>query len=148
MVDQTLILRKLAELESYITQISEFKSLTVRKYQTDWKTQRIVDRTLHLMVEICIDIAGHIISDQKFRIPDSFADGFRILHENGIISDGLIASIVKMAKFRNILVHQYEKVDPQIVMGILRKNVGDFQMFSNEIVIYLKQIENKLPNLS
>lgn len=141
MVDQTLILRKLAEIDAYIAQISEFKSLTVQEYQNDWKTQRIIDRTLHLMVEICIDIAGHIISDKKFRIPDSYADGFRILHENSIISDELIGPMEKVAKFRNIIVHQYEKVDPQIVIGILRKNIGDLQKFSNEIVKYLKRSE-------
>lgn len=138
MVDETLILRKLSELESYTEQIAEYKSLAAIEYQSDWKTQRVVDRTLHLMIEICIDISGHIISDRKFRIPDSYADGFRILHENGIVSDHLVESMVKMSKFRNIIVHQYEKVDPEIVIEILRKNIDDFQRFSDEIVEYLK----------
>ena len=139
MVDKTLILRKLADLESYIDQISEFKLLTVRDYRSDWKIQRIIERTLHLMIELCIDVGGHIISDKKLRIPDSYADGFRILHENGIVSDTLTNSLVKMAKFRNIVVHQYEKVDPEIVISILRNNIEDFQRFSNEITAYLKQ---------
>lgn len=138
MVDKTLILRKLADLESYIDQISEFRSLSVGDYQSDWKIQRIVERTLHLMLELCIDVGGHIISDRKLRIPDSYADGFRILHENGIVSDALIEPLVNMAKFRNIIVHQYEKVDPEIVIGILQNNIEDFERFIKEITTYLK----------
>ena len=43
-----------------------------------------------------------------------------------------------MSKFRNIIVHQYEKVDPSIVTGILQNNIDDFRKFSGEIVAYLK----------
>ncbi len=47
MVDEALILRKLADLSTYIQQISDFRSLSVDEYKSDWKTQRVVDRTLH-----------------------------------------------------------------------------------------------------
>jgi uncharacterized protein YutE (UPF0331/DUF86 family) len=40
----------------------------------DWKTRRIVERTLQIMIELCIDIAGHIISDRRLRVPVSYAN--------------------------------------------------------------------------
>ena len=140
MVDEALILRKLADLSTHIEQIFEFRSLSVDEYKSDWKTQRIVDRTLHIMIEMCIDIAGHLISDRKLRVPESYADAFRILNENSIVSDALIEPLVKMAKFRNIIVHQYEKVDPQIVISILQRNIEDLQKFSDEIVTFMKSL--------
>ena len=100
-----------------------------------------MDRTLHIMIEMCIDIAGHLISDRKLRVPESYADGFRILNENGIVPDDLIEPLMKIAKFRNIIVHQYEKVDPEIVISILQGNIDDFQKFSDEIVIYMKSLD-------
>ena len=141
MVDEALILRKLADLSTYVQQISEFRSLSVDKYKSDWKTQRIVDRTLHMMIEMCIDITGHLISDRKLRVPESYADAFRILKENGIVSDDLIEPLVKMSKFRNIIVHQYEKVDPEIVISILQRNIDDLKKFSDEIVTYMKSLD-------
>ena len=141
MVDEALILRKLADLSTYVQQISEFRSLSVDKYKSDWKTQRIVDRTLHMMIEMCIDITGHLISDRKLRVPESYADAFRILNENGIVSDDLIEPLVKMSKFRNIIVHQYEKVDPEIVISILQRNIDDLKKFSDEIVTYMKSLD-------
>ena len=140
MLDEALILRKLADLSDHMQQISEYRALSAAEYKSDWKTQRIVDRTLHIMIEMCIDIAGHLISDGKLRVPESYADGFRILNENGIVSDELIEPLIKMAKFRNIIVHQYEKVEPGIVISILQKNIDDFQKFSDEIVTYLKSL--------
>ena len=48
MVDRTLILRKLSELEQYLVQISEFSNITAGGYLNDWKIQRIIERTLQI----------------------------------------------------------------------------------------------------
>jgi len=47
MVDKALLLRKLAELEEYLGQIREYSNIIVKKYSEDWKTQRIVERSLN-----------------------------------------------------------------------------------------------------
>ena len=49
--------------------------------------------------------------------------------------------LAKMAKFRNIVVHNYEKIDPAIVVGILRNNLEDFETFKKAIIAYLKTKE-------
>ena len=138
MVDKTLILRKLSELDEYYKQITEYKKLTVAQYSGDWKVQRIIERTLQMMIETCVDIAGHIISDKGFRIPKSYSDTFLVLRENDILSDELFSSVEKMAKFRNIVVHHYDKVDAEIVVGILKKDLKDLTGFRDAIVNFLK----------
>ena len=138
MVDETLILRKLSELDEYYKQITEYKKLTVAQYSGDWKVQRIIERTLQMMIETCVDIAGHIISDKGFRIPKSYSDTFLVLRENDILSDELFSSVEKMAKFRNIVVHHYDKVDAKIVVGILKKDVKDFMGYRDAIISFLK----------
>ena len=54
MVDSILVMRKLAEMEQYLQQIREFTAMTLDEYSSDWKAQRIVERTLHLMIERCV----------------------------------------------------------------------------------------------
>ena len=134
MVDQTLILRKLAELEEYLGQIREFSLVSAEDYSGDWKTRRIVERTLQIMIELCIDIAGHIISDRRLRVPVSYADTFKSLTEAGLITPQISDIMEKMAKFRNIVVHQYEKVDTEIVIMILRKHLDDFLVFRDAVL--------------
>jgi len=137
-VDKTLILRKLAELEAYLVQVNEYASMTVDRYSKDWKAQRVVERTLQMMIETCADVAGHIISDKGYRVPSTYADTFRVLYENGILNKDLFETMEKMAIFRNIIIHHYDKVDTEIVVGILRKDLNDFSAYKDAIINILQ----------
>jgi uncharacterized protein YutE (UPF0331/DUF86 family) len=142
MVDETLILRKLGELDEYSRQIKEYGKITVAEYSADWKIQRIIERTLQMMIETCVDIAGHIISDKGYRIPKSYSDTFRVLREEQLVNEKLYVALEKMAKFRNVVVHHYDKVDAEIVVGILIKDLKDFRGFRESIVNFLKAEKN------
>jgi len=138
MVDDILILKKLASLGEYGSQLNEYAGISVPDYRLDWKVQRIVERTLQMMIEICADIANHIIADQGLRTPQTYAETFQILGQNGILSPDKSQVMEKMAKFRNIVVHQYETVDAEIVVMILKKHLGDFEEFSFAVRNQLK----------
>lgn len=137
MVDTSLILRKISELETYREQIGQYASLTSEDYKKNWKAQRIIERTLQIMIETCSDIANHIISDGQMRVPTSYADGYKVLLENNVINAEIFDTMNKMAKFRNIVVHQYERVDADIVITILKRHLDDFDNFKNAILEYL-----------
>lgn len=139
MVDKPLILRKLAELDQYIRQVKEYARISVEEYQSSWKTQRIIERTLQMMIETCVDIAGHIISDKAFRTPTSYSDTFKVLHENGVLPASLFAKMDKMAKFRNVVVHHYDTIDAEIVVGILKRDLDDFLGFQKATISLLEQ---------
>jgi len=139
LVDKTVILRKLSELETYLKQIREFAGVTFHAYNTDWRTQRIVERTLQMMIETCADIANHIVSDKGMRTPTGYADTFSVLLENAVIDPDLSTMMKKMAKFRNVVVHQYENVDAEIVITILTKHLNDFERFQEAILSYLNR---------
>jgi uncharacterized protein YutE (UPF0331/DUF86 family) len=134
MVDRNLVLRKISELAEYQQQLQEFKGITVKQYRDDWKKQRIVERTLQMMIETCLDMANHLIADQGYRVPVSYADIFKVLGENNVLGKKLADRLEKMAKFRNVLVHQYEKIEAEIIVGILKKNLKDFDHFRIAVV--------------
>lgn len=138
MVDKRLILRKLADLDEYLKQIREFEGVSAKDYASDWKVQRIVERTLQIMIETCLDVAGHIISDARWRVPETYADMFRILVQNHVLAETQLRSLEKMARFRNVVVHDYEKIDPEIVVGILQNNLVDFERFRAAVIDYIQ----------
>jgi uncharacterized protein YutE (UPF0331/DUF86 family) len=45
--------------------------------------------------------------------------------------------MMKMAKFRNIIVYDYARIEPEIVIGILKKDIEDFKQFAKQIIGYL-----------
>jgi uncharacterized protein YutE (UPF0331/DUF86 family) len=76
-VDRDLILRKIANLEGYLAQLQPYRDTELTAYANDRKTQRIVERTLHLVVETCMDIADHIVADRRLRVPETGAENVR-----------------------------------------------------------------------
>ena len=141
LVDKRLVGRKLSQIDTYLNQINEFSKISLSRYKTDWKTERIVERTLQILIEVCIDIANHIISDKGMRLPTGYADTFKVLAENKVIGKKLSEELEKMAKFRNVVVHQYETIDPTIVVSILHRNLGDLEKYKKAIVQYLSSQE-------
>ena len=137
MVDRALMGRKIAQMETYLGQVKEFSPTSLAAYKNDWKTQRIVERTLQILIELCIDIANHIIADGKMRLPQGYADTFGVLAENRVIGRRLGERMGRMAKFRNVVVHQYERIDPAIVVSILNRNLGDFENYKKTILKFL-----------
>jgi uncharacterized protein YutE (UPF0331/DUF86 family) len=138
MVDKRLILRKLADLGDLRTQIDEFRGMTMRQYAADWKAQRVVERTLQMMIEICLDVANHIISGKGCRRPLGYADHFTVLNEHGILNPRLCARLEKMARFRNLIVHNYDKIESALVIGLLKKHLSDFDDFKSAIVDFIE----------
>jgi uncharacterized protein YutE (UPF0331/DUF86 family) len=142
MVDRGLVLRKISELDEYQQQLQEFKGITVRQYRDDWKKQRIVERTLQMMIETCLDIANHIVADRGYRVPINYADTFKVLGENSVFDKKLVDQMGKMAKFRNVLVHQYEKIEAEIIVGLLKRKLGDFNQFKKAVVGFIQNPQN------
>jgi len=131
-------MRKLSELEEYLGQIREFASIKQEEYSRDWKTQRIIERTLQMMIELTVDISAHLISDKRLRVPTGYADTFKVLFEGGLIGQDLYQVLMQMAKFRNVVVHQYDRIDDKIVVDILQNHLGDFLLFRDAVLKILK----------
>ena len=137
MIDRDVVESKLRFLQEYLNDLKEYKDISLNDYRTSKKDQRFVERTVHLACECCIDIATHIISRQGLREPKDNKDLFVILLEENIISENVCKAMIKMAKFRNIIVHDYARIEPEVVLGILRKDIGDFKNFARGIIGYL-----------
>ena len=133
MVDRDLVLRRLALLDTYIDQLASYRDIEVAEYGADWKTQRIIERTLHLAIEACMDVADHIVADRRLRMPETGAESFEILAEAGLLPAALGAALAAMVGFRNILVHDYARLDPAIVVGVLRHDVHDLEGFRDAV---------------
>lgn len=138
---QEVIASKLKILSEYYRQLRFYDNLSLDDYKDDWKIQRIVERTLHLAIECCLDIANHIISTEGYREPLDNRDIFAVLGEEKILDKDLSEDLGRMAQFRNIVVHDYMKIDPQIVLDILKTKIIDFETFAKSAEKYLRKIK-------
>lgn len=138
MVDAKLIQRKITFLAQLKKELIRYGVKSLSELSKNHQMEKAVEKTLQEMVEICLDIGKHIIADEGFRLPEDSKDIFSILNQEGILSNELIPIMINMAGFRNIVVHLYEKIDLEIVYGIYKKHLGDFDRFIEEIKSYIK----------
>ena len=137
MVDKDLILRKLADLDQYLGQVSEYQDISAERYRQEWKIQRIVERTLQLAIEVCLDIANHIIADRRLRVPATYAEIFTVLAEAGLLDPTERDAMVRLSGFRNLIVHEYARIDPAMVVRVLREHLGDFACFKTAVLRWI-----------
>lgn len=129
MVNVDLLKNKLAQLADYFADLLELQGITLDEFHLDKRNRRYVERTLHLAIECCLDIGSHIIADNGWREPIGNKDIFTVLGENGLLAQDLLPKLQKMAQFRNLLVHDYARIDPEIVYTILQKELSDIQEY-------------------
>jgi len=138
MVDSDKLTKFIRELENYLLQIKELQKLEKQKYLDDWRTYYQVDRCLHLSLETFLSISEMVISEFKFRKPDGYIDIPKILYENNVISNELKEKLIDLAKFRNVLVHEYLYLDHERVYEHLHKDPEIIKEFLNVVKEFIK----------
>jgi uncharacterized protein YutE (UPF0331/DUF86 family) len=119
MTDAELVAKKLAFIE---TCVRELRTLArPERIAEDVREQRFIEHTLQLAIQAALDVASHIVSDERLGEPDTNRDVFRLLERAGIVRVDLGGRLEQLAGFRNIVVHLYQEVD----LGIVRERGGD-----------------------
>ena len=80
-------------------------------------------------IEVCIDIGRHVVASEGLRAPLDYADVFSVLAEAALLDPGVAADLRDTARFRNLLVRGYARVDDTRVVEILRDRVDDLAAF-------------------
>ena len=126
MVDRELTRKKLLLLESKREELKGFPKKNFENFKKDLLLQKAVEKMLEELIQTCIDIGKHIVSDEHLGIPDSNRGLMDILKEQKVITTSTQALMKKMIGFRNILVHGYEKIDVATVYISYAKKLKDF----------------------
>jgi len=84
--------------------------------------------------EAAIDIAMHIVSENRLGIPQNSRDAFDILYRNNIIDSDLSKKMKAMVGFRNLAVHNYQIINLDIIKAIIQKNLHDLLLFEEKIL--------------
>lgn len=124
-----LYTRKLEVISDSLRKLAEIKneSKTFLIYRGTWKNKDIVERNIQKIVEALIDIGKILIAEKKLREPANNKDVFNVLIEAGYFPVEYLDLIEKMIGMRNIIVHSYDKIDDEIMYGVLKRNLSDIK---------------------
>jgi len=129
--DAELVAKKLAAIETYVRELRELGR--PERLREDVREQRFVEHTLQLAAQAALDVASHIVSDDRLGEPRSNRELFDLLARSEWIDPDLAAVLRDMVGFRNVLVHGYDVVDLGVVEDVVANHLGDLLTFAASI---------------
>ena len=133
-MDRELIAEKIESLRRCVHRIENKRVASAEQLENDWDTQDILSVNLTRAVQLCVDIAAHLVAETDQPSPDTMADAFDRLREMGILSSALADRLKGAVGFRNVAIHAYRSIDWAIVHSITHERLDDFQLFAQAVL--------------
>ena len=131
---------RLAMLSEHVSDLRALRATTFEQYADNRILRGYVERTLQVCVQICLDVGSHLTAELGLRPPADSHDVFVLLNEEGIVSNDLLPDIARMVGFRNLIVHDYARIDDGLVYAVLQEHLDDFTRFAGSVYAFLNTL--------
>lgn len=135
------ILAKLKKLEDTIEKLEALHKTPFEIFLHDFQIQDASMYNLVIGIEAITDIGNYLLAEHYHKSPETYEDIIHQLGETKIISEELLAKSKGMARFRNLLIHLYEVVEPESVYENLQKAPDIFREFAVAFSDFLEKTE-------
>ncbi len=122
-----IVLNKIATIQNCIERIHEEYDGNEEEFLSNCTKQDSIILNLQRACEAAIDLATRIVRIKKLGVPQTSRDVFIFLEKEGLLPSALSKHLQSMIGFRNIAVHDYQKVNLEIVRSIIQNNLADFE---------------------
>jgi len=141
-IDRELVERRLADIKGALEELREIAEKGLEMFLKESYLRYAAKYLMITAIEGAFSVCNHI-AVRKGRIPKSYSECFRELASLGVIDRKLGERLSRMAKFRNLLVHQYWRIDDERVFRIIEEDVADLEEFIEAVVRYLGEEGNR-----
>ena len=135
-MDHELVLLKISSLQRCISRIEEKRPNSAQVLMENYDLQDIISINLERAIQICVDISSHILSGFPDRPPETMGESFPALSQKHILPEELSQNLRRSVGFRNISVHQYHKLDWEIIYKLATDHLDNFKEFAKYVVLY------------
>jgi uncharacterized protein YutE (UPF0331/DUF86 family) len=133
------IYSKFRDIREAIDRLKAFKDISLEEFLNDRDKQDIASFRLIVATEAAIDMCLHIAAKVFKKVPEEYAGCFKFLCDHGLIDQDISIRLGQMARFRNLLVHQYWEIDYSRIYEIITgSDVGDLDEFIRQINQWIK----------
>lgn len=129
--DRELVLKKLARIEACVRELRTLGDPAL--IRSDLRQERFVEHTLQIAIQSVLDVASHIVSEERLGEPRTNQELIDLLARQGWIPARIEAPLHQMIGFRNVLVHGYDEVDLAVVEDVARHRLDDLLAFAGAV---------------
>ncbi|AVO47845.1 toxin-antitoxin antitoxin component [Melaminivora suipulveris] len=133
MVDDVL-LNKAATIERCVGRARDEYFRDPDSFATDLTRQDAAILNIQRACEAALDMGQHLVRRDRLGVPQSARDVFALLARAGAIETGLAEELQRMVGFRNIAVHDYQKLQLPITVAIIETHLDGFLRYSSALL--------------
>lgn len=133
MIDRDVVFEKTNRIQNCLQRIYKTVENDVNRLD-NFDVQDIVTLNLQRAVQLSIDLAAHIVRARSLGIPQSLKDNYQLLYQNKVIDKDLKEKMERMVGFRNVAVHDYEAINPEILKSIVQNHLKDIEEFYTAVL--------------
>lgn len=133
------IIAKLQALDEYLGYLKNLQKVNRASFLADYHQFGLAEHYLHLAIEVLLDVAKLMVVAYQFPRPEEQRDVFRVLHDKRVLSEKLYNKLAGASGFRNVLIHEYEKIDKARVYEYLQHNIDQFKEFRRQVLRFLSR---------
>jgi uncharacterized protein YutE (UPF0331/DUF86 family) len=139
-VTRQKILEKIQRLDEYLSYLEELRKETPgeKEFVKDFHFHGLAERYLQLSCQTVVDTMNLLIIEWELPKPESGQEIVSFLRERSLISEELFSRLSGIVGFRNILVHEYGRIDHKKVYQYLMNRLDDLRLFKKEILKRIK----------
>jgi len=128
----------LSLIGSFLEKLGRLAKLPKSEFLADERNPAAAESFLRRSIEAMFNVSRHILSKTCEFKSLEYEDVAQALGEKKIVSSAYAKTLVKMAGYRNRMVHYYKEIKPDELYDILQKDLGDIERFLVEIEKFLK----------
>ncbi len=128
--------RKLDSLHRCIQRVEEKCPASAEMLEHDPDLQDIVVLNLNRAVQLCVDMATHLLPSTGEPVPETMSEAFRKMARLHMLDADVAERLCKAVGFRNIAVHSYDTINWAIVHAIATRHRDDFRAFAKAVMAF------------
>jgi uncharacterized protein YutE (UPF0331/DUF86 family) len=125
-----VVLAKAAIIERCVRRVREVHAGDAAAFRADLMRQESVLLNLQRASEAAIDLAMHLVRTERLGVPKESRGAFDLLEQAGVLSGALASPLRAMVGFRNVAVHEYRRLDLEVVESIMERHLDDLLDFA------------------
>ena len=129
MLDRRLIEQHILNMEEALGNLAGYRSLPFEEFESDLSLRWVVERGLQILIQNLLDIGAHILASGFKNDWDDYGEVISKLGQHAVLPEDFAEGIRGMAGLRNILVHEYLRVDARKIHNLLVHKLHDFAEF-------------------
>lgn len=136
--------RNLSLIQEFLIELKRLALITEEEFLSDRRNPAAAESYLRRSLEAVFDIGRHILA-KSYGLKELQYKSIAIeLGEKGIVNKEYSKTLIKMAGYRNRMVHLYHEISSKEIYEILKSHLSDIEKFIVEIVGFIERYKKTM----